>query len=183
MNFLSQIFGFFKSFQCWVTIAPWEMGLRIRLGKTATVLQPGPHWRIPFLDRIFVQPVRLRTISDGGQTISTSDGKNLSINFSVMYQIQDIKKLHMTTASPEHALLNEIRGIITSVVNKLKSTEITPELLQQSIPSTIGDCWGLSDVRLVLATFAFVRAIRLMQYEYQQTSTTNNLNSTTDVQV
>ena len=82
MSWLSSIFGFFRSFQCWVTVAPWEAGLRVRYGTKAFLLNPGLHWRIPFLDRIFIQPVRLRTIEPPTITLTTKDGKMLSIKIA-----------------------------------------------------------------------------------------------------
>lgn len=53
---------------------PWEAALRVRLGRRVVMLGPGFHLRIPFLDRTFVRSVRLRTISDSGQTVVTQDG-------------------------------------------------------------------------------------------------------------
>jgi hypothetical protein len=37
----------------WVTVAPWERALRVRLGKRVTLLGPGVHLRIPVADRVF----------------------------------------------------------------------------------------------------------------------------------
>jgi regulator of protease activity HflC (stomatin/prohibitin superfamily) len=186
MNFLSSIFGFFKSFQFWVVVAPWELGLRIRLGKTAVVLRPGPHIRIPFLDRMYVQPTRLRTISGIAQTVTTKDVKAFTVGTAVMYQIADILKLHMAVANPESSLLNLIYGVISKIVTDRLSTELTLETLETQVIKELPTAdWGLSDVKLIVTTFAFTRVLRLLNtasYEYQNTSQTNNLSATTDVQ-
>jgi regulator of protease activity HflC (stomatin/prohibitin superfamily) len=179
VNFLSQVFGFFKSFQCWVTVAPWEMGLRVRLGKTALVLAPGPHLRIPFLDRIFIQPVRLRAIGDTGQTIMLKDGKAITVQVSIMYRIVDILKLHMTVANPETMLLAMVQSRIASVLNQSYATGITPEKIE-SIGKLPGEEWGLADVQIRVRTVAIARVFRLMNCDYSMTSNTNNLQSTTD---
>ena len=108
MSWLSSVFGFFKSFQLWVTVAPWEMGLRVRLGKTATVLCPGPHWRIPFLDRMFVQQVRLRSLGIGGQTVTTKDGKPLSAVISFYHRGACMPYWHGAAAGARAMRSNEV---------------------------------------------------------------------------
>ena len=181
MSWLSQIFGFFKSFQCWVTIAPWEMGLRVRLGKTATVLRPGPHLRIPFLDRIFIQPVRLRTIEPPTITLTTKDGKTLSLKIALRYQIEDILLLHLKVATPENTILTAAQHSISAFVGNNNASDITHERLCECIASTpIGKDWGIGNVSLLILTFASCRTIRLLMQDYQTTSRTNDLSSTTD---
>lgn len=176
MNLLSQIFGLFKAFQLWIVIAPWEAALRVRLGRDAVILSPGPHWRIPFLDRIFVQSVRLRTISDSGQTMATKDGKVLTIAVAVSYAIDDIRKLYLTVSNPESTMLLQMQGMIATVVANTDSAALSPlileELVTRRMPSTE---WGLSQVRLMVTTFAYVKVYRLLNYEYRSLSSANEL--------
>lgn len=176
MNWLSQILGFFRAFQCWITIAPWESALRVRMGKNATVLGPGPHWRVPFLDRIFVQAVRLRTITDSGQTITTKDGKVLTLAVAVSYAIDDIHKLYLAVSNPETTLLLQIQGLIAEVVSNTASYSISLRLIETAVTEKMPATeWGLSRVRLMVTTFAFVRTFRLLNYEYRQLSSANEL--------
>ena len=176
MNWLSEFFGFFRAFQFWVIVAPWELGLRVRLGNRAQVLRPGPHWRIPFLDRIFVQSVRLRAISDSGQTVTTRDGKILTLAVAVTYHIEDIEKLYNSVSSPESTLLHQIQGIIANEVSTHDASGMTPasleSLITEKLPCTE---WGLGSVRLMITTFAFIRAFRIMQYDYRSLSAANEL--------
>lgn len=176
MNWLQDIFGFFKSFQFWIVIAPWESALRVRLGKVAAVLRPGPHFRLPFLDRIFVQSVRLRTISDTGQTLTSKDGKVLTLSVAASYAIDDIRKLYMTVAQPELTLLLQIQGIIAEVVSQTISSEISPakieELVTQRMPSTD---WGLAQVSVKVTSFAYVKTYRLLMNDYRNINVNNDL--------
>lgn len=175
MNWLSEIFGFFKSFQFWIVVAPWESALRIRLGRTAEVLSPGPHWRIPFVDRLFVQSVRLRTITDSGQTVTTRDGKTLTISLAVSYAIEDISKLYGAVSNPECTLFNQIQGGVAKIVSQGLSGELTKEDVETGaligIPT---EAWGLGSVRLVVTSFVYSRAFRLLN-EYQMRSEANCL--------
>ena len=154
----------------------------MRLGKTAVVLSPGPHWRIPFLDRMFIQPVRLRTIEPPTITLTTRDGKTLSIKIALMYQIEDILTLHLKVANPENTLLAEVQDSISSFVGSNDAKDVTHEALRKSISEqSIGNDWGLMNVHIMVLTFAFCRTFRLLMQDYQTTSMTNNLQSTTDV--
>jgi regulator of protease activity HflC (stomatin/prohibitin superfamily) len=176
MTWLSQLFGFFRAFQIWIVIAPWEAALRIRLGKRVTVLSSGIHFRIPFLDRIFVQSVRLRTVSDSGQTITTKDGKMLTLAVAVSYEIDDIKKLYLTVNTPETTLLNQIQGVIAEFVAVRQSSEISPSTIEYHVTKKVKHCdWGLSSVKVMVTTYAFVKVYRLLNYEYRRTSSADKL--------
>ncbi len=176
MNWLSQILGFFKSFQFWIVIAPWESGLRVRLGKSAVVLGPGPHFRMPFIDRLFIQSVRLRTISDSGQTMVTRDGKVVSLSVAVSYEIADIEKLYRSVCNPEATLLHQVQGLVADFIAKSDSEALRPATIEESVSKSMPSTeWGLGKVKLMVTTFAYARVIRLMTYEYRNLTGTNEM--------
>ena len=176
MTWLSQIFGFFRAFQIWITIAPWESGLRVRFGKTAKTLHPGISFRLPFLDRIFVQSIRLRTISDSGQTITTRDGKVLTVSVAVTYSITDIRKLYLTVANPESTLLCRVQAHIAQVVSIAAAASLNPKLIEDEVSKLLpADEWGLSNVRVNVTTYAFVKVYRIMNYEQRILSPVNDM--------
>lgn len=176
MTWLSQIFGMFRTFQCWITIAPWESALRVRFGRTAVPLGPGVHWRIPFTDRIFVQAVRLRPIFDTGQTVTTKDGKVLTISFVIYYAIGDMLRMYQTVSNPESMLIGRVQGLISRIVTSTHSADLRPKTIEDAVASDLPvDDWGLGDVRLEVTTFAYVRTYRLINYEYRSLSAANEL--------
>jgi hypothetical protein len=176
MNWLSQIFGFFKSFQFWIVIAPWEAGLRVRLGKSADVLEPGPHVRLPFIDRMFVQSTRLRTISDSGQTMTTKDGHIVTLCVALNYSIADIKRLYLAASNPESTLLHQVQGLVAQFISITRREDLTPAAIEADVldkmPATD---WGLKDVRLMVTSFAFVKVFRIMSNDYRSLSPANEL--------
>src|SRR5467141_2687015 len=93
--------AFAQPFQWWIVIAPWEQGLRVRIGKIAAELGPGIHFRIPFFDRIYVQSIRLRTIMRSNQTVSSFDGHPLALSFSIDFSITNLREMFDTLSSPE----------------------------------------------------------------------------------
>jgi regulator of protease activity HflC (stomatin/prohibitin superfamily) len=176
MTWLSQFFGFFKSFQCWITIAPWESALRVRVGRTAVRLGPGVHFRVPFMDRIFVQATRLRPIFDAGQTVTTKDGKVLTVACVVYYAIQDMLKMYQSVSNPESVLIGRVQGVIARVVTETISEDLTPAIIEAAVAAQLPNTdWGLDQVRLEVTTFAYVRTYRIMNYAYQSLSAANDL--------
>jgi len=176
MTWLSQIFGMFKTFQCWITIAPWESALRVRCGRSAVPLGPGVHPRVPFIDRIFVQAVRLRPIFDTGQTIATKDGRVLTVSFVIYYSIRDMLTMYQTVSNPESMLIGRVQGVISRVVTSTRSEDLTPGTIEAAVTADLNVVdWGLGEVKLEVTTFAYVRTYRLINYEYRSLSAANEL--------
>jgi len=179
MTWLSEIFGFFKAFQCWVVIAPWESALRVRRGKKTKVLKPGIHSRIPFLDRIFAQSIRTRAISDMGQTVSTKCGKSLTLSIALFYSIKDIEKLYMTFSNPEQTMLHHVHHLISTCISNKRAEDLSPDVLSNLVDTDEEiKRWGLGDVKLVIVTFAFVRTLRIISNDYRQLSMADEMKGT-----
>lgn len=167
-----------RPFQWWVVVAPWESGLRVRLGKRADVLAPGPHFRIPFLDRVYVHSVRLRIISEDGQTMTTADGRVVTLNIAVQYAIADIQRLYNSVANPETTLLQLAQGAVAECIAETPSDGLTARLVEERISAALpGAEWGLGSVRVLVTTFAFVKTYRLLMNSYRTTSALDALDS------
>ena len=103
LHWLSQIFS---SWKCWIVIAPWEVGVRVRLGRNATALAPGPHWRIPFLDEVTLVNTRMRISSTPPITIPGSDGKARVVAANVGYLVTDPLLAMLRFTDPLAAVLS-----------------------------------------------------------------------------
>lgn len=80
----------FSSWKFWVVVAPWEVGIRVRLGRISRSLRPGPHLRIPFLDDITLVNTRLRIGTAPSVTLAGKvDGKVRVVTPVVGYRIHD----------------------------------------------------------------------------------------------
>ena len=58
----------------WIVVPPWEVGLRVRLGSNAVRLDPGPHWRIPFVDVVLLVNTRTRVTTIPPVTLRQPEG-------------------------------------------------------------------------------------------------------------
>ena len=170
MTWFTQILeSFTQIFRWWVVVAPWEAGLLVRLGKKAKVLGPGIHFRIPFLDRVYVQSTRLRTATTTGHTLTTKDGKALTISFAVQFSVADIEKLYMSLAQPEHTIITICEGHVVKIVANLDSHDLTAEQIGEAVTVKIPD-YGLDDVKMFVTAIAFARTYRIISNEWRSST-------------
>src|SRR5258706_12526810 len=168
MNWFTQLFQTFGSFlQWWIVVAPWERGLRVRLGKVAAELSPGIHFRIPFLDRIYLQRIRKRTVARTNQTVSTKDGLPITITVAIDFTVTDLRLLFDSLSSPEATLQYRVSSHIAEFVFQRTRAEIRPADLERHATMAIEDfgC-GLGNIQVHITEFSFVRTLRLMSESY-----------------
>lgn len=91
MNALFEWFArLIGSWKFWLVVAPWDIGIRIRLGKVAAKLRPGVHFRIPFIDEIVFVNTRQRATSSPPITLKGAvPGTARIVTGTLMYRISD----------------------------------------------------------------------------------------------
>lgn len=166
MNALSQILsGFRSALQWWVVLAPWEAGLRVRRGKSVTVLGAGIHLRIPFLDRFFVQSTRYRITDLPIQTLTTRDGVTVTLKGQVAYRIADIERLYDTIHSAEATIASVVLSEISRFVVTRRAEVCGPHDIEAAGTLTLQErltAFGLADADLTITDYAKVRTYRLI---------------------
>lgn len=147
-----------RPFQWWVVVAPWEGALRVRLGRVAAVLEPGIHLRIPFLDRIYRESLRLRCFEETGITVSAADGRVVVLSVAVVFRIADLELLFQTLATPEEILAARVVSELVATVRR-ENADLEPGRLAGVVPA---EEWGLADVSVSITSYAVCRAFRLI---------------------
>jgi len=155
--------SFWRLFVWWVVIQPWEMGIRIRLGTRRTRLAPGLSFRIPFADAVYRQSVRLRFTTLPPQTVTTRDGKTLTMAGVLGYSIENVDLLYDTLHQAEDGLRSLTQGAIAGYVHEHAIAECAPALIEQrAADALVLSRYGLSFHSLVLTTYAQVRTYRII---------------------
>lgn len=169
MSFLSDIFRVVKNaLTWWVSITPWEAGLRVRTlprrPPQVTILKAGLHWAFPICDTVYKQSTRLRISDLPIQTLTTTDGKTLTVKGMIGYTIKNIKKLYDNLQHGEDALTNIATGVIAEYVATRASTEFTPAMLEEAVLEKLDfEQYGLGKTNLKITDFAYVKSYRLIQ--------------------
>lgn len=164
MQNISAIFdAVFSMFKWWFVIAPWEQAIRVRGGKEPVVLGPGIYFRIPGLDRFFVQSVRRRFMNTPTQAITTRDGKALTVSGGTSYSIQDIGKLYNSLHAADDVIQTETMAIVAKFITANDLIDCTPLKIQESVVSSLNlSRYGLSEVEYFVTDLVCVRTFRII---------------------
>jgi regulator of protease activity HflC (stomatin/prohibitin superfamily) len=151
----------------WIVIMPWEQGLRVRLGNRVTVLSPGMHLRIPFIDSTYKQTTRMRIISLPIQTLTTVDGKTLTVTAVLAYTIGDLQTLYQTVHQPEGTIAN----LVLSEIAKCVSSHTLAECSAASVEAHATDALrlgihGLNGTQVRVVGYVVARTYRIIQDHY-----------------
>jgi len=152
-------------FQWWVLLAPWEQALRVRRGKKVAELGAGLHLRIPLLDRFFVQSTRLRITDCPIQTVTTKDGKTITLKAQLGYRIEDLRLLYDTLHDAEGTITNIVQMEIANYVCVNNVSDLGPVEITSSVRDALADrlaTYGLGGVSVSITDFAVVKTYRLM---------------------
>lgn len=112
------------SWKCWVVIAPWEIGVRVRLGKNAVALKPGSHLRIPFIDVITLVNTRMRI--DGTPPITVHGASahcTRYISATVGYYVSDPLKAMLKFGLPYAVVVSKAQGEIAATRDEAQATQ------------------------------------------------------------
>ncbi len=155
----------FSLFRFWIIVSPWEQAIRVRRGKHTTLLSAGIHFRIPVLDALFVQSIRQRTCCVGRQTITSSDGKAVTLTGAVAYSIGDVLKLYEGLHHAEETIMNVVRTAIAEEVSHTHTSKVDVGRigLAASAASARGlAMYGIVGVTVNITEISIIRAYRLI---------------------
>jgi len=151
-----------KIFKWWVSVLPWERGLRIRLGKKVKLLQPGFHFRFPFFDTVYIQTIRMRVVSMSPLTVTTKDGQTLTIVPCVGYSISDIEKTYNTIHQPEATICNLVMSEISDIISR--NQLMSPKEIQDAAFEKIAAMdYGIKFEYVKITGYAIVKTFRIIQ--------------------
>ncbi len=168
MEYIRATFDYLcKVFTWWVIVLPWEQGLRIRFGKTIKLLSAGVHFRIPFFDAIYIQTTRLRIVSLPLQTLTTLDGKTITILASIGYSITDVHKLYNSLYHAESTLSTLALNEISNYISNNNFDNCKPNDIENNIMSIIKENdYGIKFEKLNIIGYAIVKTFRLIQDQH-----------------
>lgn len=151
-------------FRWWVMVAPWEQAVRVRMGKHVRVLQAGAHLRIPFVDRVFRQTIRRRYATVPTQTITTRDGRTVTVSGTIGYEIHDVGRLYDTLHHAQEALQSEAQGIVARFIAARDYEDCQPDAIEEHVPKAMDlGRYGMGGLELFVTDYAAPLTVRLIQ--------------------
>jgi len=109
----------------WVVIDAYEQGVVLRLGKFNRIVNPGFNliWPLGF-EAVKYETVVRQTVYLDPQSLTTSDGKSITVAAIVIFKIADIRKFLLDIDDGEDDMSNMIYGIISDWVQYKNWSEI-----------------------------------------------------------
>lgn len=164
MTVLTQAWNAFVALlKWWVTVQPWERGLRVRMGRFVRVLKPGLHWKFPVIDIVHVQPVRPRSQYLSEQTLTAADGVTVTVCSSVQYEVADIAVLYQTLHNAHDTLEQETAAAIANYVSASDASTFSIDAAIAHVTGALRwERYGIRLLRFSISDFARARSHRLI---------------------
>ncbi len=147
----------------WVVVPPWQRALRLRLGTHQTELSAGIHLKIPYIHQVYVQNTRLLIVDTPNQTVTTADGRVVTLSAVVGYRIVDIKRVFNSIQSPKDAVNSLAMGAISAHITSRGSAECSIPAIEADLVAQLDTKdWGLTFDLIKITDFAFVKTYRFI---------------------
>ena len=128
-TFFQWLIDILQNCRFWFVVDPWEKAVRVRLGKNARIIPPGFHWKIPLLDEIYILYPKLRLGPASTQTISTKDGRVVTLGITTGFSIIDPLQALSTYQHPENSIAVLVHHHAAEYISSRNIEEISiPEL-------------------------------------------------------
>jgi hypothetical protein len=162
--FSTLIRSFTGLFKWWIITMPWEHAVRVRLGRHISVHRKGGViFRIPYVDKIFVQNVRDRVSCTTPQTLTTSDGQTITLCAAIRFSIKDILPMYQKLHQASETIKNEVEGLFSEYVIGHTSAECQPHLVTAYVQENLDlSRYGLELTSVLVTDFARVRTYRMI---------------------
>ena len=164
---LRQLFQTLSRFLTWwVIVAPWEKAIRLRFGKKQTELGAGIHLKIPLVHKVFVQNTRLLIVDSPKQTVTTADGRVVTLSAVVGYRITNFLQVLNSVQKPQDVVNSLVMGAISEYVTSHGSADCAVPMIEADLAGRLSaENWGLEFGLVKVTDFAFVKTYRFITDE------------------
>jgi len=140
-------------------VRPTHRGLVERLGKYRRFANPGFHWIIPFIDRMFRINITEVMVDAEPQEIITNDNLNARVDAQVYFKVKDdensVKASQYSVFDYRHQIVNLARTTLRNIIGTmtLKSANSERGKINEELQKTLREetsHWGIEIVRTEL---------------------------------
>ena len=140
-------------------VRPTERGLIERLGKYQKFANPGFHWIIPVIDRIYIVNVTEQMVNADPQEIITNDNLNASVDAQVYFRVKaeedSVKGAIYNVNNYKWQIVNLARTTLRNIIGTLtlKSANSERGKINAELYNTLHNetkTWGIEIVRTEL---------------------------------
>lgn len=115
-KFIDLLISLFNDIKPIIFVLEYRKGILFRAGRYNKVLQPGWHFRIPFVDTFYTEIVMNDTMAIKEVNVTTLDGKTITVGAEFNLEVRDIYKAVVLTNDWRTNLVDISRGIISNQI-------------------------------------------------------------------
>ena len=140
-------------------VRPTHKGLIERLGKYRKLAQPGFHWIIPLVDRLFLVNITEQMVDAEPQEIITNDNLNASVDAQVYFRVKSdedsVKGSTYDVNNYQYQIVNLARTTLRNIIGTLTLKSANSERgkinmeLHETLHKETTD-WGIEIIRTEL---------------------------------
>ena len=140
-------------------VRPTQRGLIERLGKYSKFANPGFHWIIPIIDKIYVVNVTEQMVDAEPQEIITNDNLNARVDAQVYFKVredeQNVKNCQYNVNNYSYQIVNLARTTLRNIIGtlSLKAANSERGRINEELQKTLKKetaSWGIDIVRTEL---------------------------------
>jgi regulator of protease activity HflC (stomatin/prohibitin superfamily) len=147
------------------TIDHYNRGARLRFGKAVRCLEPGLHFKWPFINSTLLMMIKMKTIKLSEQSIRTNDGVSVVVKAIVKYEVEDVMRAALEVNDPVDAIADMTQGIIKRMVSGLTWTECEKMDMENEVAKKArveAKKWGLKIIEVNFSDFDQITSFRLL---------------------
>jgi regulator of protease activity HflC (stomatin/prohibitin superfamily) len=160
------ILQFADDLKCWQVVDYYERGMRLRFGKKyGEALEPGIHWKIPFVDNVLSILIKPTTMRLPEQTVTTLDGFSVVVKSIIKYSVSDPVTLMLEVNDPIDAVADMTQGIIRNTIIDTEYNYCNNVEFNKAITTKVraeAKKWGVAVDVVTITDFGKMMSIRLL---------------------
>jgi regulator of protease activity HflC (stomatin/prohibitin superfamily) len=162
---IDKLFELWDDFWPIVIIEHYNRGVRTRWGVKQEILNPGRHYKVPFIDTIHTAMVKTTTLSPAEQSLTTKDDKSVVIRITIKYEVVDVATLLLECNGAQEAISDIAQGIVQQSIStrswdECKNGEFLSEISRRI--KLEAKKWGLEVTLVTVSDLQQMRSIRIL---------------------
>lgn len=168
-NFAEWIRSIFEGAKFWFMVNPWERAVRVRFGRWSKQIEPGTYFRIPFADTVTLINTRLRITSTPSLTVTTRDGKTVTLAVMIGFRIADPILAMRALMTPEYTCAAMAQAAAAGAAANLNSDDLRSQQFIDSIREELSaeKLPGIVFEVIKVTELAVVKTFRLLNDQWK----------------
>ena len=162
---IEAILNFLSSLCFWTVVNPDESGVHLRCGRVHRVIGEGFHWQYPIIDEIQTIPTSEQAIDLPNQTLTTKDGKTVTVSGTVRYEVVCPEKCLFNVSDYDESLQTlsmEVIGIELPLIQHSQSSCVLRDRVRDRLENAVYD-WGINIIEVGITDNAETFPLRLYE--------------------